>query len=413
MHLLLAILSSASAATPTWAAHAQGSAGRDAVTAEQLVGVGGALGLELEPLPRMQPELALDLGLGGAPNLDARLALRAFLTDAQDPTLRLSASAEYGLRVQGGLAPRGALGLALDTPVIGPVRPRVGVRYHLGGIETSAMQLTLGVVRAPPPEPIVEPEPEPVVEAPPPLPEVLRVAPPGSVIWVPHPLCQWVPVEEAQDLLSKLPEGSVVRVIAPDGSTELVTLGPERPIDVDLPERAPQGALVVAAYPDDQVRVGDLGVGLADDGVAVLTTPPGLVSLDLVGGGREQSLDLALADGMVVWVRPDPPPPTRIRFVVGRAELTPEAKATLTELVETRGSWGLNVQGSFSPEGDQVANVTLAQARADAVVAYLREQGLPEAELRVEAPTPAPDPTLSLADQRACLITPLRPEEAP
>lgn len=83
----------------------------------------------------------------------------------------------------------------------------------------------------------------------------------------------------------------------------------------------------------------------------------------------------------------------RIVFRPGSPRLIGSSKFALTRLAETLQTWPqyyLVVQGNISSQGDPQANRQLAQQRAEAVVAFLKEKEIPPHRVRAET-VPASD----------------------
>lgn len=240
-------------------------------------------------------------------------------------------------------------------------------------------------------------EPDPVVEVPPPPPAptpapTFTVSPAGQV-WVSHPLCAWVSAADAPALIATAPHP--VTVVAP--GYRPVVIDPASPRDLVLEPAAHGGAVVVAAAPGDHVFVDDTPVPVGPDGVALVNTPNALVAVRIEGGGRQVDVELAPADGWGVWYRASATPVVEVRFPQGSATPGPEVQAIVSQLVGLAADRRYRLQGSYSPEGDEVANQRLAVRRAEAVRDLLVARGLDPARLELlpVSPLPSDDPAAS------------------
>lgn len=295
------------------------------------------------------------------------------------PSVRLAGGAAAGA---GGLRPSGLAGAALDLPSGPRFALRVGADLRVDGDGTLAALVGLGArLGGPPPPP-----PPPVVEPP-------SVSPSEALVWVPHPVCEWVPPAEVAERLRSVPPHAAVTVAA-DGYVPQVV--PLAAVDgVDLAPVPRQGAVVLVGYPGDRLELAGQGRPAGEDGVTILNAPVGDLEVVVVGGGRRVALTLAVDDGYVAWQRVPAPGPVTIPFAQDSALLTPEAEAVLTGLARDAGAWSFEVYGDHSPEGTPERNVGLAGERAEVVRAALVARGVPEAALAVvTAPDAAEgDPT--------------------
>ena len=172
-----------------------------------------------------------------------------------------------------------------------------------------------------------------------------------------------------------------------------------------------QGWLVVVAEPGAVVRVGEFERTVGEDRTAKLTAAEGVVDVEVVGGGRRQTFEAALAQGYVLWLRATPPDEVAVQFASGSAEVDDADRVAAQALARNRGQYRLRLSGSYSPEGNLAANLELARRRAAAVSALLQEVGVPAEDLELLPPTP-PRPGLTAAEQRAVYVLPVSPEEA-
>lgn len=271
----------------------------------------------------------------------------------------LSAVLGAGLRIEDGVAPVVSGGLAVDLGPRGRTRPRVEGSYHVMP-DQWRLSLSAGVVLGRRPE-----DPVPVVEEPAPIPIDRGVA------WVPAPVCDWLTPEEL------LQRGD----LAPMSLLDERGLRPYAEVAGEQPRPTTEPSLVVAAWPGDEVLIDGVVAETDDGGLAVAHPPEGPVDVQIRGAGRLIERELAVAEEHALWFGVEPPPPVRIRFAVARATITAEERARILEVVENRGGWVFEVRGSHSPEGDPARNEQLARARADAVLAVLREAGLSDEQV--------------------------------
>lgn len=271
----------------------------------------------------------------------------------------LSAVVGAGLRVEGTARPVLSGGLGLDLGGRGTIRPRVEGSYHWTP-ERWRWGLSAGVVfgRTPAPEPVVEPvAPVRVIER--------------GLAWIPAPVCDWLEPDE----LALRSDVTPLALLDERGL---------RPFDAELDEQARQAPrLVVAAWPGDEVVLDGEAAETDADGLVVAYPAEGLVTVQVRGAGRQIVRELAVADEHALWFAVQPPPPIRVRFGVARTQILPEELQRIREVVENRGGWTFEVRGSHSPEGDPDRNTQLARARADAVVAALKAEGLSEEHIQL------------------------------
>jgi len=188
---------------------------------------------------------------------------------------------------------------------------------------------------------------------------------------------------------------------AADEGSEGAQVGPGR-----------QGWLVVVAEPGAVVRLPGIDQSVGSEGAVRLAAPEGVVDVEVVGGGRTQTFEAAVADGFVLWLRASPPDEVAVQFDSGSAAIDEADRVAAQALARNRGQYRLQLTGSYSPEGNRAQNLDLARRRAQAVRALLEEVGVPAEDLEVLPPTP-PREGLSAAQQRAVYITPVSPQEVP
>jgi outer membrane protein OmpA-like peptidoglycan-associated protein len=339
-------------------------------------GIGGALGPRVVAWPLGRPARR-----GAAPFVDGGLGA-ALILDGSPGTAAVRQVSALGFGW--------ALGAERATW-------QIGARWALSSTE---MGLAVHVGAAfPPPRPPAPPPPPP-----PPAPP-----PSGPEIWFPHPWCSWILASEASILLGTVPAGT--RVLLDDGVSppEWRTAPDLAPIPVD---DAASGSVIVAAWPGDVVTIEGVEVQLGDDAVAVVAAPSGVATVEVRGGGRLETHEVASADGYALWVRPARPTPLEVRFKVGSADVDRSARAAVEAFAEHAGGSWFVVQGGHSPEGDAAANQRLAMARAEAIAAALTAAGISADRLTLTTlatPKTDEDP----ASLRVVRVIPVPPGAAP
>jgi len=376
--LFAPLIVAASAAEPVIDAHATG-----AVVDRVAGGVGGGIG-------------------AGWSQVEVMLELDAVLTDGPQgvisqgmvhPRLSLFPSAEEGPRghliVGGGAWSRPDLvgvveaGAGLDLSA-GPLRPRITATYVAGADGSGRAMVTLGVVRHPTPEP----EPEPVAMVP-------RFD--AAMVWVPDPVCEWLPPDDAGSSWGATEAEVDGATVVPQPAT----------VAAEGSQNAALGDLVVAAFPDDQVTIDGEPLAVDRDGIAWTQAPAGRVEVAVLGGGRQVEATVAVAPQGTLWYSaPAPDTTVRVTFDAGSAQLSDGALAQLAQFRDQLASWPVQVWGSFSPEGIDTDNEALARARAEAVAAALEEAGVPPGRVTVLPPRP-PEEGLPASQQRAAVLSPV------
>lgn len=384
--------------------HGLGSVGTDPDPAAKTVGLGGTFGVELHPQARVELLAQGAYGTDGRLHGAARPELR--VTPLPHPDVDLALTGGYGVGFGGGVQPVGSLGLSAEMG-----RLRLDARWLVDGITPDSAQVAVGwTFGRPESEPVpevVEVAPEPIVE---PVPEApaLDVTPDDAMVWIPHPWCRWMAVEEAQGLLAELPEDVRLHILAGGYVPETALVGGD--LSRVLSEAPEQASLVVAAHPADIVEVDGTPVPL-QDGTLVATVPLTDLVVTVSGGGRTETHELSPANGYALWLRVSAPEPLRVQFPVNSSTLQPAQRDQIEFIAEHVGDWSFQVQGGASPEGDPVRNLALANARGEAVAKALIEAGLPADRVTY---LPSEAPTESDQDfewLRFATITPI--EEAP
>lgn len=360
------------------------------------VGGAGHVGAPLRP--RLVLEGAVDGGadLQGAPWSMVRPRLRAYLADPSRSVLSLQAGA--GAWLDADPAALVAAGAALDLGRRGALRPRLQTEYTwTSGAVPWRLHLGVGVVwRRAAEEPVV---PEPVVEV---ETESTRIAVEDAMVWVPGPVCEWLPPVEANASFQEhaMALADVTLISAP--------LLADPDADPLAPAEASRevGHLAISGHPGDTLLVDGEVVELGPDGTALVERDPGSVDLRIVGGGRTESWPVAVASGAVLWVSAGPAESTRVLFPVDSAVLDGAARARLAAIAEQAGDWSFTVYGSHSSEGQAARNSALADRRAAAVRDALVQAGVSPERLQLAEPAP-PEEGLPPAEQRAAVVRPV------
>lgn len=336
-------------------------------------GVGGAVGIGVAPWASLELSALGGVHGGGGVLLDLRPEARLSPLPWTPDRGGLSLTAGSGLALRDGPRLGSALGAAWDAPARRRVGLRVAARWLVAGDGVRSGLFSVGWVGHPAPPPPPPPQADLPAPVPPPVPETglppLRVAPPEARVWIPHPWCDWVTLDELEAIRPGLPPGAEL-VISAEGHVP-VRLPSGQGGEIQLEAAPPQGGLVVVAQPGDRVRTGELVQRVGPDGVLIVNTPQGRVEVEVVGGGRRALIDAVVPAGHAVYRRVSDPVPVELGFGSGRSQLTPAHEATLRALVQDLGAWSLEVAGLASPEGDPQANLALAAERARAVAAAL------------------------------------------
>ncbi len=391
--------------------------------AEDTAGEGG-LGHEVVLSARAGERWMLELRSTSAASqpdahFTAMLGPRLYLSEPWTGAAALSAWADVGLELFGP-GPAGALGLSVDLPARRRLTPRVSAGWELSRADADlrgGATLSLSLLVPPPP---ATPTPA-VVEAPPPPPPPkprepldLELVPAEAEVWVPHPVCAWVPASQAELLLAGLDEP-----LSPEATLELVAAGyvpehvhAEGKQEVSLEPAEDRGALLVLAHPGDTVRVGGVALPVDGRGLALMQAPEGRVTVEVLAGGVRQEYKAALANGYAVWIRAKAPPPTQILFAQGVSELSASNLERIRQIATNAAGWSFVLQGAYSYEGSLNVNNRLARERGLNVGAALLAAGVPADRIAYLDPPPA-DPNKDPATQRACNILAVPPERTP
>lgn len=298
----------------------------------------------------------------------------------------LSLTQRVGIRVQADWMLVGSQPLAVVS---------VGGLFHsapLRPVPAPSYPSPSATLAPPPPVPSPSPAPSPAPTPSPPT----EIRPASARLWVPHPVCRWIDASEAA-----LYPGATVRVEAPGYLPSTLTL----PGNLSLTPAPAQGTLMVVAWPGDQLRVGGVELKPGADGVAMLSVPVGLVTAEIIGGGRSETLEASVVNTQATWVRSHAPLPVEVRFDMGSAVVGGRQLARIEGIGLQAGRWHFDIVGSYSPEGNLEQNVWLARARAQAVYDALVSQGVPADHLHLLEPRP-PAPGTSPEAARSARVIP-------
>lgn len=408
------------------AEHAVSAGAQGVFGAGQDAGKGG-VGHEVTLERRLSERWLVEgLSTSAASQEGARFTLMAggryYLSEPWTHTGALSVYAAGGLDLFGPSLAL-ALGGSVDLPSRHRLRARVSAGLEgsfTGGDQHGVARMALAVLVPPPRKEATPPPPPPPPEPPPPekQPLDLEVLPAEAMVWVPHPVCAWVPSTQVEALIAGLQEEGGLSLSA-EATLELMAEGyvpahvhPEGPQHVQLRQAPAQGSLLVLAYPGDQVAVDGHPVTVSEDGVALVNAPEGRVRVEVRAGGQRQEYKAALANGYAVWVRVRPPPPTQILFTQGRSELSAASLAQIQEMAASAAGWSFVLQGAYSYEGSLNVNHRLARERGLNVGKALQDAGIPPERIAYLDPPPA-DPNRDPTTQRACNVIAVPPERTP
>lgn len=383
---MLILTAIAAAATPHGSVELHGAPWFGQAEQDVLPVVGLRGGLLVEG--HWEPGLVVEGGPG--PRLGGRADLRWLHGDV------LHGRPSGFLGVTGGawwdgnaLNPAGGPELGAELP-IGPAFLHIDATVLLGEDQVAMVGVGLGWrKRAPAPAPV---EPAPAAPR------------SGTMVWIAHPWCEWIPIEEADDELAALPPGTKVRVVKPGFlPTEVDAAGAA---DAQMEPLPPQGALTLAGASADRVRLTGQEAQLGRTGSLSMLAGEGVVKLHVEGGGRRFDQVVAVSAGRALWVDIPDPQPLVVYFPVRSAVVDKGSLSTLKQVVADAGNWSFEVAGSASPEGNAAENEALAAARAAAVRDALVAAGMPPERVRL-GPSYAPDATLAPEEQRMARITPV------
>ena len=395
--MIFTLLTLPLASATTWGAYAAGGVADAPAEDRAYVSLGGIASWTMSP--RLMAELHTQGGVTAlkGPRVDARPEARVRLS-ALDSKNAVVFIGGYGVSARPDLAPSGALGFGLDLPTGARGVFRVDMRMVTDGLTPATAEFSLGVVRSPPAPAVAAPEPPP--------------DPSQTLVWLPHPYCEWVPADELAQHWSRLPPNHQVWAVAPGGTPQLLPPGQQEVTTLSLTTRPEQGGLVLVGIPGDKLMVGDVSLSVGADGVAVLVTPEGVVEATVVGGGRREELVAAVVSGHVVYLRAGRPEPVMVRFPKSSAAISGDDIERLHKLAQATAGWEYELQGSASPEGAADVNARLAAERAAATRAVLEAAGVPPEKIRVLSVDRSLASDAPAEDLRSCTVRAVPPRPA-
>jgi outer membrane protein OmpA-like peptidoglycan-associated protein len=376
-------------------------------------GTGGVLGVagELRFAGPVAAELQARVGGYGDAHVgvDALAGLRVWILPSVQP-VSFSAYALGGAALTPTPAPMAWLGLDLGLASDRPLSARIGFGAQLigGAFEVEggspvAADLHAGLTWRPTRRTaaVAAPEPAAAPVAPvAPAPVAVEVAE-ARVVWVPHPVCAWVPITELAGEFPELSEDVSLWVTEPGFVPASLDRG--HAASTPLVPAPVQGGVVVMGTPGDRVRIGATTLPITDTQAVVITAPAGPFEAVVEGGGRTTLVEGAVADGYVLWLRAAAPSPTTVRFGPNSARVDATSLATIRTLAAARGGYGFDLRGGYSSEGDRVVNEALANARAQAVRDALVAAGVPSTAVSVLPPA-APTGEANEDDRIATIV---------
>lgn len=398
--MILAI-SMALAYQPELEGHLTAGVGGDPDQVPVNLGVGATLALPT--WRRLHLELNADYGLMRDRGRFGLLAAgpRVFIGDPLDQVVSVFARGGLGLQEQVGPAVHG--GLSVDLERGARVRPRLSLGYVYSPADPNRLLLQVGAVLGRRALPVPEVEEAPLLgSVPADRPAV--ATPERGMLWVPDPVCTWLPIEEAN---AKVEELSLT-LTAPSVVSERLLRAPDAPVEpvfVPTTDTARPGRVVVVTSDADQVLVGEEEVQV-EGGVGIGSPGTGMTWVEVRGGGRSLRVPVFAVERNAIWLPVDGPSSQRIGFQAGSSTLAPDALGTLGRLAELRGAWAYQVRGSYSVEGDLQTNRRLAMLRAETIRQALLDAGVPPGSVQVAEPL-IPDENASPEDQRAAHVIPL------
>lgn len=245
----------------------------------------------------------------------------------------------------------------------------------------------------------VEPESDPEPDE---RPE-LAVVPEDALVWVEHPVCRWLPLDEARALIAELPDDAEILLQAPGHLPETVSVSVG---EVVLDPAPPQGGLVVIGKPGDRIWVDGQEVPVSEAGVVVANLSEGDHPVRVEGGGRTYRDEASTISGYAIWIRVPDLRPVEVFFDMGSSGLKPSSRSALSGIALDPGELVYEIRGSYSAEGSLEANLALAGQRARTIRDALIRFGVPAEQVRVGEPLP-PKAGVSAEEQRRVTITPV------
>lgn len=396
----------------TVAAGIEASAGLGPASGAPTAGLGLVAGV-----PAGRAVIEAHLGVG------ADTALTPLVTGMVGARVRLGPEATLrrrGLAITGSVGggwwrdaphPLARVGLAYDVPLRNTSALRVALAWQAGGGGPGAIVAGVGVAwRGDAGEPSVQPvatlAPVPSTSAAAPL---LTVDPPDALVWVPHPVCDWIPASRLAEVLPPDATDVVLQVRA-NGflPTELLLDVNSGPQSVTLRPAPPSGAVVVVASPGDRLYIEEKAFPIAPDGTAVFGAAEGPVKVEIVGGGRRAVLEGVVAGGYALWLRAPDPAPLVVTFEAGSSVVSAEAAALIRAFAEAVGEHQLRVVGYYTSDEGQDSR-RLGSGRAEALAAALLEAGVSIEKVKVLSST-RPPADLTAEEQRSARIEIIPPE---
>lgn len=369
-------------------------------------------------------------------NIDMRLGARYFIDEPWSARPALSVTA-YPLgysRSPWGYA--AAAGLAYDVPISDRLVSRFSLEAAYSGSQTGLLA-TLSVVMPPRRvEPVVRTV---YIEREVPV-EVVEEVEETQVVWIPEPVCDWMPVDEADALLASIQDPVMTNdVTGEENTTDVASTETTENAEQDAEQGAEQGAeqdaeqtnvmtalasaaessplwapesaegtLIVIAHPGDTILIGDEALESDAQGITQLQREEGIVEFEIISGGQRQFLRAGIVPGYTVWVRAGDPQPDAVFFALNSSTLDAASSRHLQEVAENASGWSFVLQGGYSPEGSLDHNRALAVERARAVSRVLQENGITQDQIIFLDP-PKPDPNSTPQEQRMCRLIPVAP----
>ncbi len=390
-----------------------------AARVEGSVGIGPASGVPAAGLglvagvPAGRTVIEADLGLG------ADALLSPIVTGFLGARVRLGPDARrQGLALTGAVGggwwraephPLARVGVAYDLPMRDTSALRLALAWQGGGGGAGAVVAGIGVVWRGADEVASIAAVPTIVPAVPTAPLLLTVDPPEALIWVPHPVCDWIPASQLAEVLPAGGADVVLQVRAtgflpteilytPGGEAQTISL---RPAPVS-------GAVVVVAYPGDRLFIEKKAFPIAPDGTAVFGAAEGPVQVEVVGGGRRVVLDGVVAGGYALWLRAPDPLPLVVSFPPGSSVIPAEALPLVQAFAAAVGEHELRVVGYYGTEEGQESR-RLGSTRAESLAAALLAAGVSIENVKVLSSSRPPE-NLSPEEQRSARIEILPPD---
>jgi len=352
--------------------------------------VGGGIGIFVEPAVLLDGQASVSpFGFGA----DFMLGARGFPMGRTDGS-GLGLGLHGGLALRDGLSPVVGGSVFADLPSAGSPALRAQLQYLIHSDGVGQARLSIGLLWGPRSDEVVpEVATNPVVEDP-------------ERVFVTYPVCEWTAVDELKAVSQILAERPTMVEKAKQMPAKLADV---LRADFEHTEARIQGSLVISAMPSDSVTVDGRALALDDEGFAVLTVGERPHEIRVVGGGRVDQRTVGIVDGYGVWVVASEPPEQLVLFDVGGDVLSSSAATQIADIAAVAGEWSFEIRGSFSAEGDLVANRALANRRAESVGSALQQAGVAKERLTVLTAAESPK-GLTPAQQRNATIRPFAAE---